>query len=110
MLSPISIVVVHCFPSSTFGIDNKQVLNIWKCLFSELNPLLMGALNGTHCAFESPAEEYISGVKQNPSIRSMLAHYCALKDSAQPVKDGLCAQCGKNESDSGFISSDSVIR
>lgn len=54
----------------------------------------MEALNGAHCAFESPAEEYISGVKQNPSVRSMPAHYCALKDSAQPVKDGLCAQWG----------------
>lgn len=49
----------------------------------------MGALNIAHCAFESPAEEYISGVKQNPSIKSMLAHYCALTDSAQPVKDRL---------------------
>lgn len=71
--------------------DNKQVLNIWDCLFSELNPLLMVSLNGTHCAFESPAEEYISGVKQNPSIRSMLAHYCALKNSAQPGEEQLCS-------------------
>lgn len=59
----------------------------------------MGALNGAHCAFESPAEEYISGVKQNPSIRSMLAHYCALKDSAQPVKDRLSVL----RNDSGVI-------
>lgn len=52
-------------------------------------------------------EECISAVKQNPSIRSMLAHYFALKDSAKPVKDRLCA---KNENDSGFSGTDSVIR
>lgn len=37
--------------------------------------------------FESPGDEYISGVKQNPSIRSMLAHYYAVKDFVQPLKD-----------------------
>lgn len=69
--------------------DNKTGFEYLQSVFSELKPLLMGALNGAHCAFESPAEEYISGVKQNPSIKSMLAHYCALTDSAQPVKGRL---------------------
>lgn len=80
------------------------------CLFSERNPLLMGALNGIRCAFESPAEEYISAVKQNPSIRSMLAHYFALKDSDQPVKDRLCAcVCCVTDSPSSSITGHNVL-
>lgn len=65
--------------------------NIWKCIFSELTPPSNGSSFCTLCIFESPAEEH---TKQNPPIRSMLAHYFALNHPEQPVKDGLCA---KNE-------------
>ena len=97
-LSPICVFVIFPLSVSCIGMDDKQVLNIWKCLFAELNPLLMGALKGTHRAFYERSCRGIRKWCKTKPIHQINA--CALKRIERfcGAGGGLgCAQRGKND-------------